>query len=732
VGEPYSLKSETATHITLSGRVHRVIFNNPENGYTILQLQPQDKNQDKITVVGYFAHNFSTEQVTFHGNWHEHPLHGRQFMALVCEQITQSLPMEKFLVEYIDGVGPSYAKKIIDTFGDDVSNILNNNPERLKEVPGIGQSRLKQMITSWQMQKSSHEIVLFLTSLGLHFGQAARVAKRYGSKAKEKVEENPYRLIEDIEGIGFQTADNLALKLGFAVDSPFRIQGAFLYLLQQATRDGHCGMKQEALLDKTAQLLNVQKAAVEITLQTAMENEFIIIDTAQGEMCVFLPTLYNQEKLIALGLKNIMAVSLNFNDAELEDTLNKVIHDEALPLTEEQQQAAFAALQSKVFVLTGGPGVGKTTLIKVLLKVFMKQKMTVALAAPTGRAAKRISESTGHTAKTIHRLLEYDPYTHTFAYHPTMPLPFDVIILDESSMLDVPLCSSIVQALGVKTRIIFVGDIDQLSAVGPGDVLKSLISSGKIPFFALKTIFRQAASSQIIVNAHRVNSGLMPQVDKSESRDFFLIRAHNPQEQQQKIVDIVTNSLPSRFGFSPDDIQLLSPMNGGPLGVDNLNILLQEKLNPPEYDKKEMKHLVSGVLRVDDKVIQIVNNYEKNIFNGDVGKIQSIDNGLRKFVVLFDKQKVEYQFKELEQLRLAYAISVHKSQGSEYPAVVVTLSMSQRIMLKRNLLYTAITRGKSCVVVIGEPEALSSAIKRGYITKRVNKLEDWLNDDAKN
>ncbi|MBI2791547.1 MAG: ATP-dependent RecD-like DNA helicase [Gammaproteobacteria bacterium] len=724
------MKSATESHVTLSGRVHKVIFSNAENGYTVLQLQPKDKNQDKITVVGYFAQNFSTEQVTFHGHWQEHPLHGRQFMALVCEQITQSMPMEKFLVEYIDGVGPSYAKKIIDTFGDEVSNILNNNPERLKEVPGIGQSRLQQMMASWQMQKSSHEVVLFLTSLGLHFAQAARVAKRYGNKAKEKVEENPYRLIEDIDGIGFQTADNLALKLGMAVDSPHRIQGAFLYLLQQATRDGHCGVKQENLIDKTIQLLNVSKAPIEQALEAAMDNESVIIDSAQGEMCVFLPTLYTCEKLIALGLKNIMATPLNINDAELEKTLNDVIQEESLPLTDEQQQAAFAALQSKVFVLTGGPGVGKTTLIKILLKVFMKQKMTVALAAPTGRAAKRISESTGHTAKTIHRLLEYDPYTHTFAYHPTMPLPFDVIILDEASMLDVPLCSSVVQALGLKTRIIFVGDIDQLSAVGPGDVLKSLISSGKIPYFPLKTIFRQAASSQIIVNAHRVNSGLMPQVDKSESRDFFLIRAHTPEEQQQKIIDIVTNSLPSRFGFSAiDDIQLLSPMNGGPLGVDNLNVLLQEKLNPPEYDKKEMKHLVSGVLREEDKVIQIVNNYEKNIFNGDVGKIISIDNSLRKFVVLFDKQKVEYQFKELEQLRLAYAISVHKSQGSEYPAVVVTLSMSQRIMLKRNLLYTAITRGKSCVVVIGEPEALSAAIKRGYITKRVNKLEDWLKDD---
>lgn len=714
--------------ITLSGRVEKVIFSNPENGYTVLQLQPPSKGEDKITVVGYFTESFSTQQVTFHGHWQDHPLHGRQFSALVCEQISPHIPIEKFLVEYIQGVGPSYAKKLVNAFGDNLTQILNDSPERLKEVPGVGEQRFKQIMNSWKQQRANHEVILFLTSHGLNFSQAAKVSKRYGAHTIEKIQENPYRLVEDIDGIGFQTADSLALKLGFAQDDLRRLQGALIYLLQQATREGHCGLQREKLLDKGAQLLNISREPLLLAIEEVSEKGALISDNVFGVPCVFLPLLWQQEQIIALGLKKLMHSPLEIDINALEKTLEEIIEAEKLPLTQEQQDALMAALQAKVFVLTGGPGVGKTTLIKILMRFFMKQKLSLALAAPTGRAAKRISESTGHPAKTIHRLLEYDPATNSFIHHAKMPLPYDVIVVDESSMLDVPLCASIVQALSEKSRIIFVGDIDQLSAVGPGEVLKSLIASNKIPYFALKTIFRQAQSSQIIVNAHRVNQGLMPQIDKHATRDFFLIRSEQ-ETQQHKIIDIVTNSLPSRFGLDPlNDIQVLSPMNAGLLGVDNLNILLQEKLNPPDDYKKEMKHL-NGVLRVDDKVIQIVNNYDKNIFNGDVGRIASIDLSLRKFTVVFDKVKVEYQFKELEQLRLAYAISVHKSQGSEYPAVVVVLSISQRIMLKRNLLYTAMTRGKSCVVVIGEPEALSCAIHRGETTKRVNKLEEWLKND---
>ncbi|MBS0286456.1 MAG: ATP-dependent RecD-like DNA helicase [Proteobacteria bacterium] len=719
--------TEVKSPISLQGRIEKVIFNNPENGYTVLQLKTKDKTQDKITVVGHFAQTFTNEQVTFFGQWQEHALHGRQFMALICEQVNQSLPMEKFLVEYIDGIGPSYAKKLIDKFGDELTDVLNNTPEKIKMVQGVGQSRYQQIISSWQQQKSSHERVLFFTTHGLNFSQAAKVTKRYGASAIEKVQENPYRLIADIEGIGFQTADNLALKLSFAKDDSRRLQGGIIYLLQQATREGHCGLRKADLIEKARALLGVDNAALDNAINQSSEKELVIVDKAQGYACVFLPTLYYQEKMIAAVLLTLLGEPVPSEESTLRKMLQDEIKESDLPLSQEQLEAALLALQSKVFVLTGGPGVGKTTLIKVLLKVFMKQKMSVALAAPTGRAAKRISESTGQIAKTIHRLLEYDPFTQNFAYHQQMPLPFDVVILDESSMLDVPLCASVVGALKKDARIIFVGDVDQLSAVGPGDVLKSLINSQKIPFYALKTIFRQAASSQIIINAHRVNQGLMPQIDKVDARDFFLIRSHDPKEQQQKMLDIMTLSLPARFGFSADDIQLLTPLNGGPLGVDNLNMLLQENLNPPAEDKNEIKHL-NGVLRVQDKVIQIVNNYEKNVFNGDVGKIIKIDFNLRKFVVLFDKTQVEYQFKEQEQIRLAYAISVHKSQGSEYPAVVVIVSMSQRIMLKRNLLYTAITRGKSCVVIVGEPEALSFAIKRGEVALRINKLEDWLKD----
>jgi exodeoxyribonuclease V alpha subunit len=468
----------------------------------------------------------------------------------------------------------------------------------------------------------------------------------------------------------------------------------------------------------------VSTAQLEDALLQAHGDDRVCIDTVEKKPCVFIKELWQQEKIIAQILMDTCAKPLEI-DPQLQEIVDEVLAQENLPLSEEQQAAILSALKNRVFVLTGGPGVGKTTLIKLLVQIFGKQKLEVVLAAPTGRAAKRISEATGQTAKTIHRLLEYDPYTKTFGFHAGFPIPADVIILDESSMLDVPLAFAIVSALSEKGRIIFVGDIDQLAPVGPGDVLNALIKSGKIPSFSLKTIFRQAQTSQIIVNAHRVNQGLMPEVNKEVLRDFYLIRVKE-NEQQQKVVSIVSEQLPARFGYCPmNDIQVLTPMNGGHLGVDTLNEVLQEKLNPAQKDKDEVKHN-RGFLRQGDKVIQIVNNYDKNVFNGDIGTVESIKLEQETCQVMFDNRIVDYEFKEIDQLKLAYAISVHKSQGSEYKAIVVVLSMSQQMMLKRNLLYTAMTRAKSCAVVVSEPRALAIAVERSEVNKRVSKLEEWL------
>lgn len=715
----------------LLGKVEKILFQNPQNGYTVLHLQSQDKQIGKAIVVGHFAHSFLGDIVSFQGAWQDHPKHGAQFFAksFVIEKTDPHFAARKLLTSHLEGIGPSYAKKLQDAFGDELPEILEHTPQRLREIPGIGKERYKKIIQSWQKHRHSYEIMLFLVSHHIGYALASKVYKKHGNQTIERVSENPYRLVEEIEGIGFQTADNIAKALDIAQDSPQRLQAGMLYTVQLATKQGHCGVDKAKLIWQSAQLLNVSQDLVLAELPAMVETKRLIEESIKDSPALFMPSLWQQERLIADKLKAILALKKPSNIVTLLKTLKQEIQKEKLELSSEQSDAITQAIQANVFVLTGGPGVGKTTLVRLLVKVFSQNKLKVALAAPTGRAAKRLSEVTSVNAKTIHRLLEYDPFTNRFTFDAEYPLPFDVLILDEVSMLDVPLCAAVMQALSLKTRIIMVGDVDQLSSVGPGDILRSMIVSEKVPCYLLKTIFRQKATSQIIINAHRVNEGLMPLVPDGQESDFYWVGAPSVEEQQRRILTIVATRLSARFGFNVmDDIQVLTPMNDGKLGVNTLNTLLQKTLNPANDSKIEINHR-DGVLREGDKVIQIVNNYEKNVFNGDLGRVSTLDLRAKKMTVMFEEQKIEYQFKELEQLRLAYAISVHKSQGSEYPAVVVVLSMQQKMMLKRNLLYTAITRGKSCVVVVCEKSALQCAIDTNIVASRMNKLEEWLKDE---
>lgn len=718
-----------STRKTISGKVEKVVFQNNQNGYTVLSLQPLEQALGKVVVVGCFTEFFTGEEVSFHGDWQKHPKHGVQFFAQSYEiqkRDPQSVA-QKLLVHHLDGIGPSYAKKLQVAFGEKILEVLDKQPEKLKEISGIGKVRYQKIIQSWQKHKSSHETMIFLTSHRLGVAMASKVYKKYGQGSIQIIQKNPYQLIQDIDGIGFHTADNIAQSLGIEQDAPQRLKAGLIYVIQQATKYGHCGIEQNHLIQQSAELLNNTADNMAEYLDALQKEKVIIIDKVREQLCAFLPQLYEQEIQIAKKL-NALLLTTPSDISTLKSYLKEEIKKEALTLSLDQNKAIIQALQSQVFVLTGGPGVGKTTLVRLLTKIFAKNKLSIGLGAPTGRAAKRLSEVTAMTAKTIHRLLEYDPFTNQFGFDQENPLPFEVVIIDEASMLDVPLCDALLKAIDSAARIIFVGDVDQLASVGPGDVLRSMIASQKIPYFFLKEIFRQSAHSQIIVNAHRINQGLMPLMDPALTPDFYIVGTQSIEEQQRKVVAIVSNRLKNRFGFDPiDDIQVLSPVNEGPLGVNTLNTLLQEILNPTNAIKVEVNYR-DGLFRTGDKVIQTVNNYDKNIFNGDIGKIHQIDLAQQKLEVTFDQQTIEYQFKELDQLRLAYAISVHKSQGSEYAAVVVVLSMQQKMMLKRNLLYTAISRGKSCVVVVASQAAMAYAIQTHKVTPRINKLEEWLRD----
>ena len=710
----------------LAGLVDRVTFHNSENGFCVLRVKARGQ-RDLITLVGHAAMISAGEFVQASGSWTNDRTHGVQFKASFLKSTAPTTVegIEKYLGSgMIRGIGPVYAKKLVRAFGEAVFDVIQQEPSRLREVTGIGPKRAEQIIAGWAEQKVIREIMLFLHSNGVGTSRAVRIYKTYGADAVRLVSENPYRLARDIRGIGFRTADQIAAKLGIEKTALIRVRAGISYALAEAMDDGHCGLPFEELVPLTEKLLEVPAELVETALNLELDGGAVVADDLEGRRCVFLAALYRAELEIAEKLKTLAAGKPNWPSIDVDKAIPWVEQKTKLALAESQKTALRVALSSNVTVITGGPGVGKTTLVNSLLKILIAKAVTIALCAPTGRAAKRLSESTGLEAKTIHRLLETDPRTGTFRRNEEELLDYDLLVVDETSMVDVPLMRAVLRALPDRAALLLVGDIDQLPSVGPGQVLGDIIASASVPVVRLTEVFRQAAESRIIVNAHRINDGFMPDLAPTESGDFYFVDAADPEEGVRKLLAIVQERIPKRFGFDPiRDIQVLCPMNRGGLGARSLNIELQKALNPPGEIRVER---FGWTFCPGDKVMQVENDYDKDVYNGDLGVVLRIDLEEGEVAVDFDGREVIYDFAELDELVLAYATTIHKSQGSEYPAVVIPLSTQHYPMLQRNLVYTGVTRGKRLVVLMGQRKALAIAVKGARARRRWSKLREWL------
>lgn len=713
----------------LSGLVERVTFHSPETGFCVLRVKVRG-HRDLVTVIGSAASIQPGEFIQASGRWDQHREHGIQFKTTFLKVMPpNSLDgIEKYLGSgMIKGIGPHFARKLVKTFGEEVFDVIENAPERLRTLDGIGPKRIEKITSGWADQKSIREIMVFLQSHGVGTSRAVRIFKTYGADAIPLVSENPYRLARDIKGIGFLTADQIAEKLGIEKTAMIRARAGISYTLTEAVSEGHCGLPEDELMPMAEKLLEIPAAILRDALRFELQDETVVADTIGGRACIFLSHLWNAEQVVAERLKALAESPPPWSQIDAEKAVPWVEQKLGVNLAESQRRTVKMAVSSKVMVITGGPGVGKTTLVNAILRILIVKGTSVALAAPTGRAAKRLSESTGIEAKTIHRLLEVDPKHGGFKRGIDHPLDCDLLVVDETSMVDVPLMASLVRALPDEAALILVGDVDQLPSVGPGQVLADLIESHAVPVARLTEIFRQAAESEIVTNAHRVNAGYMPKLDapRSDYSDFYFVEAHDPQNGISKIIEIVKNRVPKRFGFDPiKDVQVLCPMNRGGLGARALNVELQKALNP-SVDELFVERF-GFTYRVGDKVMQTDNDYDKEVFNGDVGYIRRIDPDAQELVIEFDERPVEYEFGELDEVALAYAVSIHKSQGSEYPAVVMPLMMQHYMMLRRNLLYTGMTRGKKLVLLVGEKRAIGMAVKGKVETRRWSKLAEWM------
>jgi exodeoxyribonuclease V alpha subunit len=706
--------------------VDRVTFHNSENGFCVLRVKARGQ-RDLITLVGHAAMISAGEFVQASGGWVNDRTHGVQFRAsfLKATAPTTVEGIEKYLGSgMIRGIGPVYAKKLVRAFGEAVFDIIEQEPGRLREVTGIGPKRGERIIAGWAEQKVIREIMLFLHSNSVGTSRAVRIYKTYGADAIQLISENPYRLARDIRGIGFRTADQIAAKLGIEKTALIRVRAGISFALAEAMDDGHCGLPNEELLALTVQLLEVPAELVETALGLELQEGAVIADYLDGRRCVFLAGLHRAEREIAEKLNALAAGRPPWPLIDADKAIPWVEKRTKLALAGSQIEAVRVALASKVLVITGGPGVGKTTLVNSILKILLAKTVAIELCAPTGRAAKRLSESTGLEAKTIHRLLETDPRTGAFRRNEESALECDLLVVDETSMVDVPLMRALLRALPDEAALLLVGDVDQLPSVGPGQVLADIIASGAVPVVRLTEVFRQAAESRIIVNAHRINQGLMPDLAPVENGDFHFVDATDAEAGVRKMLAIVRERIPKRFGFDPvRDIQVLCPMNRGGLGARSLNIELQKELNPPGEISIER---FGWIFCPGDKIMQVENDYDKDVYNGDLGVVSRIDIEEGELVANFDGREITYGFGELDELVLAYATTIHKSQGSEYPAVVIPLSTQHYPMLQRNLVYTGVTRGKRLVVLVGQRKALAIAVKGARARRRWSKLREWL------
>ncbi|MCD6418560.1 ATP-dependent RecD-like DNA helicase [bacterium] len=710
----------------ISGTIERVIFKNPENDFAVLQIIPDGALLPAV-VVGTIPDAQKGQSIDAWGRWKTHKKFGRQFEV---ENFKISVPknktgLEKYLSsDLVRGIGKVYAERIVKKFGEDTIDVIINHPQKLLEVEGIGRVRMKKIVAAvrkaYLQQKNFSELATFLMSYGFGAGMVRRIWKRYGETAINVVRENPYIMAEEVWGIGFATADKLAQKFGIAKDDLRRIAAGIMYVLQRAADDGHCYLPKEELLQKAAQLLEVDENLVSKALDEASSVEKVIAD---GEK-IFLPGLYSAELNTAQLLANIIVSPPKNTVSEVLaiSLFNEAQRNSKVEFTEQQRCAIISALSGKVLILTGGPGTGKTTIIKAILYGAKRLKWRVALAAPTGRAAKKLEEATNHSAQTIHRLLKFNPGIGNFELGAEKPLDADMLILDEVSMVDIELFWRVLLSLTPQTRLILVGDADQLPSVGPGAVLRDLIASRKIPTVKLDKILRQDEHGLIVKNAHRILHGQMPIRKNHPEDDFFFLRKDDSEKAQQAILSLVCDRLPKKYNLDPiKDIQVITPMYKGRCGAKELNALLREKLNPNAARHSKIPFAVG------DKVMQIANNYDIGVFNGDIGTVIYANEEKREVVVKFSEIDAAYDSSIINQLQLAYAITVHKSQGSEYPAVVIPILTEHYIMLARNLLYTAITRAQKILVVVGSEKALGIAVRNNRTMKRYTSLAERIN-----
>jgi exodeoxyribonuclease V alpha subunit len=718
---------------SLSGTIERVTFHNPDTGFVVLRVQATGR-RGLVTVVGQLPSAVAGEYIDATGDWRQDRDHGLQFKA---DELRTTPPhtiegIEKYLGSgLVKGIGPHYARRIVEVFGERTLEVIDASPSFLREIKGIGPSRLQQIRESWREQKSVRALMLFLQSHGVGTARAVRIYKTYGEQAVELIREDPYRLATDIWGIGFKTADELAGRLNIEPGSPLRARAAVRFVLQQLSEKGHCGYPENGVVAETVTLTNIDETVIRAAVEQQREADVLVRDdnaAADGDQpWLYLKPLFHAEEGTARSLLRLREGVHPLPGVKADAALGWVEKKMGIELAPMQAEAVRRATQSKVLVVTGGPGTGKTTIVRGILEIFAAKGLRCALCAPTGRAAKRLGETTGREGRTIHRLLEFEPAHGGFHHDRENPLDLDLLVVDEVSMVDIVLMNQLLRAIPDHACVVLVGDVDQLPSVGPGAVLADIIQSKAVPVARLTEIFRQAGQSWIVRAAHAANHGELPESAPDANGDFYFIEADAPETIIERIITLVRERIPARFRLDPvRDIQVLAPMNRSELGARNLNTRLQEVLNPARGGAEVERF--GWKFRIGDKVLQTVNNYTKEVFNGDIGRIKNIDAVDQELSVDFDGRTVTYEFDELDELAPAFAMTIHKAQGSEYPAVIIPLHTQHFLMLQRNLIYTAITRGKRLVVVVGSGKALEMAVRRQDTARRYTALSRRLQE----